>query len=286
MGVIVRLVRILVTNDDGVRAPGILALARALDRWLAARPDAGHSAVLVAPSTNFSGASAAVGDVYGLDGLNYERVALDGVEHLPCFGLDAPPALCTIVGTLGGFGPRPDLVLSGVNLGVNVGRSVLHSGTVGACLTASQLGGRGLAVSVQSTSHDAGPFDVAADLAVDLLEVVAASPVRTVLNLNVPARPRSELAGIRQGRISTAGIVKSAADGGFAELPVGTTGRLRLTLGSAVPSLGDVSDEDPDDDGALVAAGYASLTALRSVHEATSDEVEATMRAALAALRA
>ena len=59
---------------------------------------------------------------------------------MEAYGLDASPALSVIAGALGAVGPKPDLVLSGINHGVNVGRSVLHSGTVGAALTASQLG--------------------------------------------------------------------------------------------------------------------------------------------------
>ena len=65
-----------------------------------------------------------------------------------------------------------------------------------------------------------------------------------------------------------------------------TLGEIPLTLGSAVPSLGDVTDEDPDDDGAVVAAGFASLTALRSVHEDTGTGADDAIRAALEAIEA
>ena len=88
---------------------------------------------------------------------------------------------------------------------------------------------------------------------------------------------------MRRGRISTAGIVKSAGtDAGVEAL--GEAGEIPLRLGSAVPSLGDVSDEDPEDDGALVAAGFASLTPLRSVHEDTDTGADDTIRAALDAV--
>jgi hypothetical protein len=67
-------------------------------------------------------------------------------------------------------------------------------------------------------------------------------------------------------------------------LEVGQRGMLSLNLGSAVPELGDVSDEEPDDDGALVAAGFASLTLLRGVHEDTDAGADELVRAALAAI--
>ena len=277
--------RLLVTNDDGIEAPGILALVQALDAWVAAGTEADpRSAVVVAPSQNFSGAGAAVGDVTHMDDLAYARHHLEGVSHINCFGLEAAPALCTIVGTLGGFGPRPDVVVSGINAGVNVGRSVLHSGTVGATLTASQLGLKGLAISMQYIGADT-PYATAAELAVDLLEIFPDAPERTVLNLNVPALARHALAGVRHGRSSTAGIIKSAAWGDAPTEPTEDRGTIPLRLGSAVPELGDTSDEEADDDGALVAAGFASITPLRSVREATDEGVDELVRTALGVLR-
>jgi 5'-nucleotidase len=129
------------------------------------------------------------------------------------------------------------------------------------------------------------PFDVAASVAVEVLGELAAAPPRTLLNLNVPAVARASLRGVRRGRISTAGIVKSAGALGVGQV-LGDVGEIPLTLGSAVPSLGDVTDEDPDDDGAVVAAGFASLTALRSVHEDTGTGADDAIRAALGAIEA
>ena len=80
----------------------------------------------------------------------YQRAVVEGAEAVEAYGLDASPALSVIAGALGAVGPKPDLVLSGINHGVNVGRSVLHSGTVGAALTASQLGISALAVSLRA----------------------------------------------------------------------------------------------------------------------------------------
>ncbi|HEV3213568.1 MAG TPA: 5'/3'-nucleotidase SurE [Acidimicrobiales bacterium] len=273
--------RILVTNDDGIAAPGLVALVDAIDRWCARGEPGARELVVVAPETNHSGSGASVGEVYRRTSVAYRRHRYAGHEGVDAFALDASPALCVLIGVLGGIGARPDVVVAGINAGVNVGRSVLHSGTVGAILAGSQLGLSGLAVSIQWT--EGAPYDVAADVAVEVLDQLVKAPPRTLLNLNVPALARGELRGVRRGRISTAGIVKSAGrDDGVVDL--GEAGEIALRLGSAVPSLGDVSDEEPEDDGALVAAGFASLTPLRSVHEDTDTGADDTVRAALDAV--
>jgi 5'-nucleotidase len=275
-------VRVLITNDDGVAAPGLAALVGAVHAWAKRAPSGQpRELVVVAPNRNYSGAGASVGEVYTRSSIAYQRHKLEGADDVECYGLDASPALCVLVGILGGIGPRPDVIVAGVNAGVNVGRSVLHSGTVGAILAGSQLGVSGLAVSIQWVED--APYDVAALLAVEVLDQLIAAPPRTLLNLNVPALQRHELRGVRRGRISTAGIVKSAGSGTGGE-PLGDEGEITLRLGSAVPSLGDVSDEEPEDDGALVAAGFASLTPLRSVHEDTDTGADDAVRAAIEAV--
>ena len=273
----------MITNDDGYAARGIGALTAAVARWAEAAPSGtAREVIVLAPNTNYSGAAAAVGEVYSHTGVDYQRVTIESAPQVEAYALDASPALCTMVGCLGGLGPRPDLIVSGINHGVNVGRSVLYSGTVGAVLSGGQMGVSGLAVSMRSRKR--APFDVAASLAVSLLDDLLAAPRSTLLNLNVPAMELEELKGIRRGRISQAGIVKQTSSIFEAErgdpLAIGEKGTLSITLGTAVPSLGDVSDEEPDDDGALIAAGYASLTSLRGVHEdssATSDDLLRTL---------
>ena len=254
--------RILVTNDDGINGPGLHALVRALARWAEERPALAPEIVVVAPHDNQSGASSAVGDVFSRDAIAYTRATIPGAEHIEAYGIEAAPALCTIVASRGAFGPSPDLVLSGINLGVNVGRSVLHSGTVGAVLTGGQLGLSGLAVSMQAIKGV--PLDDGASVAVAVLDELIAAPARTMLNLNIPALTLAELKGVKRGRISNAGIIKrSSADESHApsSLAVGESSQISLSLGAAVPQLGDTSDEDADDDGAIVNAGFASLTA-------------------------
>jgi 5'-nucleotidase len=279
-------VRILITNDDGVGAPGLAALTRALVRWVDAAADDGgpaHQIVVVAPSSNFSGASAAVGSVTDRTTIPYARATVEGAEGVEAYGLDASPALSVIAGALGAVGPKPDLVLSGINHGVNVGRSVLHSGTVGAALTASQLGISALAVSLRAGANP-DPWESAAELAVSLIPVLVSAPVRTVLNLNVPALPLDQIRGLRWARVSGAGLIKAAsgagawdapnppemegpaaAEGGRAIMEGGAAdqGEIVLTVGSAIPGSGDVGLTETSEDANLVAQGYAALTALR-----------------------
>ena len=280
--------RILVTNDDGVHAPGLAAMTRALAVWAAGGPHAeDRQVVVVAPLTNHSGAAAAVGTVYERDAIAYRSATIEGAESVPAYGLDASPALSVIVGALGAFGPPPDLVVSGINLGVNVGRSVLHSGTVGAVLTGAQLGVRGLAVSLRSGS-DVDRWETASGIAVALVPALLAAPARSVWNLNVPSVAPGTLRGVRRGHISAAGIIKSVADTVRREPGAGGdgsgSGEIHLNLGAAVPSLGDVGDEGPTDDGALVAAGFASLTPLAGVREDTTAGAGDPVTAAIAGL--
>ena len=280
--------RILVTNDDGVTAPGLAALTRALVAWADAAgtdgPGPPHEIIVVAPSSNFSGAGAAVGSVTDRTTITYQRANVEGAEGVEAYGLDASPALSVIAGALGAVGPKPDLVLSGINHGVNVGRSVLHSGTVGAALTASQLGISALAVSLRA-GGEPDPWESAADLAVALLPVLATAPLRTVLNLNVPHLTLADIRGVRWARVSGAGLIKSARGTGSWEAPnreeiegpaaaeaarsvmegePEEKGEIVLTVGSPFPHSGDLGLADAAaEDATLVAQGYAALTALR-----------------------
>ena len=271
--------RILITNDDGIDALGLKVLARNVARWIDEGPSGEvREAMVVAPHTNYSGMSSAVGDVFAHPHVKYRRHSIPGAESLVAFALEAPPALCAIVGAVGSFDFQPDAILSGINAGANVGRSVLHSGTIGAILTGAQLGLSGMAVSVQ-WGEDVH-YETAGEVAVEVLQELMNAPARTLLNLNVPNLPASALQGVRRGRISSAGIVKSARPV-VGSAHFGDEGVLALSLGAASPELGDVSDEDADEDGALLAAGYASLTPIRGPHEDTDPALDALMHSAL-----
>ena len=268
--------RILVTNDDGVRAPGIAALA-------AAAAGSGHELIVVAPMVDYSGAGAAVGPVHSREGVDYQAHVLEGLGDVPSYGIDGPPALAVILACVEAFGPRPDIILSGINHGLNVGRAAMHSGTVGASLTGANFGLRCLAVSIKYGDDPA--WSSPARLAAALIPVLADSPAGTTLNLNVPDVELGELRGLRWGRLGRGRMVRSAVHAtAESELPHVTlpplpSGTLRLDLTPPGVNL----DVAPDVDVNLLAHGFACLTALAGVREA-GEETDATMLAAMDAL--
>jgi 5'-nucleotidase len=245
-------VRVLVTNDDGVESAGIHVLAAALR-------DAGYEVLVVAPDSDRSGIGAAIGLVNADQHIDAKQVELPGCDGVPAFALDGPPGMCVCAARLGAFGEPPELVVSGVNPGCNTGRAILHSGTVGAALTAQSFGCSALAVSVDVS--DPWRFDTAAQLAVEVLPMLRDAPARSVLNLNVPARARADIQGIRWARLAAFGAVRAAVAGS-------PDGRLQFELRATgvVPP--------PDSDQGIVNAGYAALTTLVGVAEAWPSELE------------
>jgi 5'-nucleotidase len=276
--------RILVTNDDGVFAPGIAALARGLS----AAFDGRHELVVVAPLSDHSGAGAAVGPVYEREAIPFETVEIPGLAHVPTYGIDGPPALAVILACIEGFGPKPDLVVSGINHGVNAGRSALHSGTVGATLTGAQFGIRGLAVSI-AWGEDPVPWDTPVSLAAGIVPVLAAMGPATILNLNVPAVARHLLRGLRHGSLGSVGLIRAVRPGHSAVPEPGgpvdaTSGLITLALRGKAASdrLAERAELDPDSDAALIADGWATLTPLQGVHEDFSAPGRESLAAALA----
>lgn len=246
--------RILVTNDDGVRAAGLVALARGF-------ADDGHDVLVVAPLVESSGAGAGVGPLHTLsNGIHVDNIDIEGLEGIESLAIDALPALAVIAACMGAFGPPPDLIASGINPGRNIGPAVLHSGTVGAALTAPHFGRRGLAMSIQSGRGGPMHYDTAVEVALRVGPVVAAAPPRTVVNVNVPNRPLEEILGLRVAHLTRSGLIRSVladADGP----------RVQLELGF---------NEAPPDDGsdeALTAAGFVTMTPLVGVSEDSSPDV-------------
>jgi 5'-nucleotidase len=277
--------RILITNDDGVFAPGIAALARGLHAAFGDR----HELVVVAPLTDHSGAGAAVGAVYERESIPYEHVDIPGLAEVPTYGIDGSPALSVILACIEGFGPRPDLIVSGINHGMNAGRSALHSGTVGAALTGAQFGVRGLAVSI-AWAETPEYWQTAVDLACGIVPTLAGAEPATVLNLNVPAVRPEQLKGLRHGRLGRMGLIRAArpehtplpGDGSVTDRTGGAIVLSMRGLGGDADRARERAELEPDSDAALVEDGWASLTPLVGVRENVTDSGTATLAAALA----
>lgn len=261
--------RILITNDDGIDAPGIRWLARAAQR-------AGHDVVVAAPLTEASGASASMTAVEQDGKIVVERRELSGARNVPAYGVAASPAFIVLLALREAFGAAPTIVLSGINRGANAGAAVVHSGTVGATLTASHAGLRGLAVSLDvltptaasAASGGAAVADLdkvddeqrhwasAADLAVRLLPTLAHTPAGTVLNLNVPDLHPDGIRGLRRAGLARFGQVQvSLAEAG--------DGFVRTAVQAAEEEL------EPGTDLAALADGFAVVTPIRAPGEAT-----------------
>lgn len=233
-----RRLRILVTNDDGIEAPGIGPLALAAAR-------AGHEVVLAAPARQWSGASAAILVDDDADQVSVER------RHAPrgvaeSWAVHAAPAMCVLLALRGSFGARPDAVLSGINYGANTGRVLLHSGTAGAALTAGVGGVAAVAVSLDvGFAPPALHWDDAADTAVALLPLLREQGAAAVLNVNVPNAPGPH--AYREAPLATGGVVQTTTPEAEEDEE-----SVRVALSGA--------DEGSDLD--LLARGFATVTAL------------------------
>lgn len=249
--------RICVTNDDGVGTTGITTLASRL--W-----EAGHDVVVVAPADERSGAGTGLGRVVGGDSVSWRRDETDGTTTL---AVDAPPAMCVLAALEGTVGPRPDVVVSGINHGPNLGLAVLHSGTVGAALTAHLAGVPALAVSVGEPSTGAHgaprPADdpvwrAAADLALAVVDAVDGWAGRWVPNVNVPstwadAGSRRPVRCARLAHVGAIGLATTSGDSAVVRL------RGHADLGAEPVATGW-----PDDVSAN-AAGTATITPLSGI---------------------
>lgn len=184
---------ILVTNDDGVNAPGLFALVQEMRKL-------GHVTVL-APDRNWSGG----GHVKTLDrALRVREVQL--ADGTCAFASDGAPSDCVALATLGFFKEPIDLVVSGINAGANLGHDVTYSGTVTAAMEAVIAGIPGVAVSLETTDNHFGEIDYgpAACAASKIVHQVIKNGLshEILLNVNIPFLPDEKLRGIvltRQG---------------------------------------------------------------------------------------
>jgi 5'-nucleotidase len=264
--------RVLVTNDDGIAAPGIRRLARAI-------ADGGFDVVVAAPTDEYSGISAAMTAVVSEGRVIIERRHLPDLDGTPAFAVNASPGYIVTLGRLGAFGEPPDLVVSGINRGANAGNAVLHSGTVGACLTAASAGLRALAVSLDVlTPADASAasggaaiadlddvddetrnWQTAADIARKLMPALLTVPEGTVINLNVPDRRSEGVRGVKRAELARFGQVQMTIAEGADDFV-----RMAMTEEQQKP--------EPGTDLALLQEGWATVTAIRTI--TADDSVE------------
>ncbi|HWY25637.1 MAG TPA: 5'/3'-nucleotidase SurE [Nevskia sp.] len=172
------------SNDDGCTAPGLRCLADHL------RPH--HSLEVVAPDRNRSGAS---NSLTILNPLRVQKHA-DGT-----WCVDGTPTDCVHLALTGFLEQTPDMVVSGINAGANLGDDTLYSGTVAAAMEGRHLGFSAIAVSCASVSPR--HYDTAARVTLRLIERLLREPLpgNTILNVNVPDVPYEELQGIEVTRL-------------------------------------------------------------------------------------
>lgn len=242
--------RLLITNDDGIDAPGLCALAEAAVH-------AGLEVTVAAPAAQSSGSSASIMATETDGRIEVERRTLAALPDVKAFAVHGGPGLIALIAARGAFGTPADVVLSGVNHGANVGRAILHSGTVGAALTGALNGARAMAISLD-VGMDPEQFQwaAAADTAIGLLPELMVRPRGTTMNVNVPNidQPR----GIRESTLAPFGIVQMA-------LAEKDDRYVRL----AVEELSHVATDDSD--AAHLAEGWITVTGIDSVTERRLD---------------
>jgi 5'-nucleotidase len=177
--------RILLSNDDGYFAPGLAALAAVL-------AEQGHQVTVVAPERDRSGASNSL----TLDRPLMVRKTPSGFQYV-----NGTPTDCVHLAVTGLLPELPDMVISGINHGANMGDDTVYSGTVAAATEGFLLGIPSMAISLVHGGLD--HFDTAARVAADLVARFAAEPITqpTLLNVNVPDVPFEVLAGIEVTRL-------------------------------------------------------------------------------------
>jgi 5'-nucleotidase len=246
----------LITNDDGIGSAGLRVLARAAVA-------AGLDVTVAAPDSERSGSGTAVSALEPGGRLLVAEQPLDGLDGVRAFAVGASPALIAFVATGGVFGPVPDLVLSGINHGPNAGQAVLHSGTVGAALTAAAHGIPALALSLAAAvpTH----WDATGAAVTRLLRwYVPRAKEPVVTNVNLPDRPADQVRGFRAARLAAFGAVQA-----------------QVRTHSADPASGSVpvtftrpaGEPDPASDLALLRQGWITITVLRGLCEA-DDELD------------
>lgn len=232
-----RNMNILITNDDGVHAEGLMALKTALDavgRVFVVAPDrprsaCGHSITLHKP-------------------LRAEKVALK--DGSVAYSSNGTPSDCVSLGLLGIVDEPVDLVVSGINLGPNLGWDLTYSGTVSAAMEGAIMGVQSFAISV--AGYSSVDYSVAARFAAGMARILSSSklPESSLFNINVPDLPASQIKGIqitRQGKRRYSGQLEKRTD---------PMGRDYYWLGGDLPT--DTLEEGTDVH--AISEGYISVT--------------------------
>jgi len=228
--------RILLSNDDGYFAPGLAALARAL------APLA--DITVVAPERDRSGAS---------NSLTLDRPLMLRQEPGGFYYVNGTPTDCVHLAVTGMLDHMPDMVISGINHGANMGDDTIYSGTVAAATEGYLLGVPSIAVSL--ANHNAQHFDTAARVVVELVQRIQAQPPTEpmLLNVNVPDRAWADLGGIRVTRLGKRHKAESVVK------TTNPRGQTVYWVGAA----GGAQDAGEGTDFHAVANGFVSITPLQ-----------------------
>lgn len=229
--------KFLLSNDDGYFSPGLKALENAANAF--------GETMVVAPERDRSGASNSL----TLDRPMYMRQAASGFHYV-----NGTPTDCIHLAVTGQLCPfKPDLILSGINHGANMGDDTLYSGTVAAAMEGFLLGIPAIATSL--ASRECRYFDTAARVVAELITRIQAEPLRgaVLLNVNVPDIPYEELQGIKITRLG-----RRHRDVGVMQLK-NPRGESIYWIGPA----GSASDAGDGTDFAAIAAHYVSITPLQ-----------------------
>lgn len=228
--------KILVSNDDGILAPGIGLLA---DACLAV-----GQVTVIAPDREQSGTS---------HSLTMHRPLRPQRRHDGSWQVDGTPTDCVLLAFGGLIPDRPDFVFSGVNHGPNMGEDVLYSGTVSVAMEAVTLGVPGIAVSFAGSEIET-LLSYRALLGQLVSQIVAVNgfPAETLLNINLPDLPASEVRGVRVTKLGSRFFSESIA------LSKDPRGRDIYWIGGGNITWTGTGETDHS----AVAAGYVSITPL------------------------
>jgi 5'-nucleotidase len=225
--------RILITNDDGVYSPGIAALAHVAAAFGEVR--------VVAPDVEMSSASSSITSSRPV---TYKRTPLNGID---AYRVNGTPADCVTLGV--SLWDKVDLVLSGINIGANLGSAIWHSGTLAGARQATLLGLRGIALSAPATDREQPSFEMLKPWAATVLEQLLAAPELKLVNVNFPDQAPRGTRWTCQSVRHYDGKVVPAKD------PMGRT-HYWYTV---VP----VEGTEEDSDRRAIEEGYVAMTPLR-----------------------